>query len=150
MDHHSVLRDKIEHLIEDEMQSLRDRIEELEELLGIGEEDTNLIRVAIPDITPTEAQIVGFLRRRRGIISKEAIYAAIWAGRCEHKQPESRVIDTAIGRIRRKLEPLWIKIETVHGSGHCMDESSRARLTSLMEVMLGGEAAVKAMDAVKR
>ena len=79
MDHHSVLRDKIEHLIEDEMQSLRDRIEELEELLGIGEEDTNLIRAAIPDITPTEAQIVGFLRRRRGVISKEAIYAAIWA-----------------------------------------------------------------------
>jgi hypothetical protein len=54
-----------------EPQRLRDRVEEL---LGMGEDDVSLIR-QLTGMRKTKAEMVGVLRKSRGVLTKEALLA---------------------------------------------------------------------------
>ena len=87
-----------------ELQRLRDRVEELELILGMGEDDISLIR-QITGLTPTQATLVSILYRRRVTLTKETLYQAIYGGVAECDQPQVRVLDALIHQARKALRP---------------------------------------------
>ena len=107
--------------------ALQDRIEELEDLLGL--------RVPVPrsdlELTKIERQLLGILYRG-GLISSEFAHRAIYGLRSECDQPNLKIIDVFISRLRRKLRPHAIKLSTQWGEGYYFDAENRAKLKSLL------------------
>ncbi len=111
----------------------RNRIEELESLLGVHVELPPEMRM-----TPSQTEIFGMLMKREGVCTKEAIYTACYGGRPECDQPEMKIIDVQICKIRRivkqrcddlEIEP--IEIGTKWGAGYYIDEKNKARFTAI-------------------
>ena len=121
-----------------ELQHLRDRVEELEMILGMGEDDVSLVR-QITGLTPTQATLVSILYRRRVTLTKETLYQAMYGGMAECDQPQVRVLDSLIHQARKALRPFGVNISTVYGGGgFSMDELSRARFKALLAERLEG------------
>jgi two-component system cell cycle response regulator CtrA len=127
-----------------ELQRLRDRIAELEELAGIGDDDVALIKTAT-GLPMSACRILGAIRKRRGISSRDMIYGLVYGDRPECDQPEMKILDVhvvRVVRIRRALKPHGITIETVWGVGWSMTDEHRAALAAMMESYLGQPASV--------
>jgi ribosome biogenesis SPOUT family RNA methylase Rps3 len=121
-----------------ELQRLRDRVEELEQILGMDEDDVSLIR-QVTGLAHTPATMVSILYRRRVILTKETLHQAIYGGMAECDQPQVRVLDSLIHQARKALRPYDVNIHTVYGGGgFSMDELSRARFKALLTQRLEG------------
>ncbi len=97
------------------VESLTDRISVLFQAHSAPIVDTTLSRLGL---TKHEARIVRFLQSKQGkCVSKGAIMDATYFDRID--QPEMKILDVLLCRIREKLEqvtaPYWI--ETVGGEG---------------------------------
>ncbi|SMH42189.1 winged helix-turn-helix domain-containing protein [Mesorhizobium australicum] len=67
-------------------------------------------------LNPAEAAIFGKLRERAGrIVSKETLHSALYL-----LEPESeiKIVDVHICKLRKKLTPIGLPIETVWGTGY--------------------------------
>lgn len=115
-----------------ELQRLRDRVEELEDLAGMGDDDVSLLRQAT-GLTLAQCKILGVIRKRRRIAPRQMIHGYVYGGRPECDQPDIKIIDVLISQARKKLRPLGIEIETGWGTGYQMTEPNRTALTALME-----------------
>ena len=112
-----------------ELQALRDRVAELEELLGITGGDFN--KLPIP---PQQKSILNLLYRANGkLCSREHIYVAIFGMRPDCDQPHEKIIDTQLCRLRGYLRPHEIAISSVWGVGWFIDEDNRAKLRAWIE-----------------
>ncbi len=103
----------------DIIEELRDRVEELEGLLGL--------HVSIPDpygLTPMEKKYVGILLRRN-IASREMFLTAIYGGLSERT---SHNVGVHIKSIRRKLAPWGLTIRNRWGEGYYLDAEARTAL----------------------
>jgi DNA-binding response OmpR family regulator len=121
-----------------ELQRLRNRVEELELILGMGQDDISLIR-QVTGLTPTQATLVSILYRRRVTLTKEMLHQAIYGGMAECDQPQVRVLDSLIHQVRKSLRPFGVNISTVYGGGgFSMDELSRARFKGVLTQRLEG------------
>jgi hypothetical protein len=121
-----------------EMQRLRDRVEELEQILGMDEDDVSLIR-QVTGLAHMPATMVSILYRRRVILTKETLHQAIYGGVAECDQPQVRVLDSLIHQARKALRPYDVNIHTAYGGGgFSMDELSRARFKALLTQRLEG------------
>lgn len=86
-----------------EMQRLRDRVEELEGLLGM--------RASFPrpwGLTRRESAILGLLLSRQ-VCFTECIFASVWGNDSEVENAR-RIIFVYTHRLRRKLAPLGIEL----------------------------------------
>ncbi len=110
--------------IECEVQTLRDRIEELESLIGITQKLPEL------GLSRTEMKILGVIVSRK-IASQETIHGAVYGGASER---QVKTIDVHVCNIRRKLAPMGYEIKTSWGNGLYMEEAARASLKEAARV----------------
>src|SRR5260221_2612574 len=101
-----------------EVERLRDRVEQLEEVLGIDRSLTSRLRQAF-GLEPGKAPILGMLLAR-DFVTRESLYIVLYADRPECDWPEEKVMDVQICKLRRILRRHGIAIETRWGEGWSM------------------------------
>ena len=106
--------------LEEENASLRERVMALEAAL-MGEW-TPPIEFGL---TAQEGRVFGVLLKRQQA-SKDQIMAALYGNRLE--EAEMKIVDVFICKIRKKLGPFGIVIETLWGRGYALEAESRRRL----------------------
>lgn len=110
---------------------LEDRIAELEDEL----------MAPLPDflcglLTGTEARVARVIASRQRA-RKEAILAIAWGRNSEDIDP--KIVDVIVCRLRKKLAPFGIKIQTIVGVGYTFDPVSRQRLDALAKGVVDHE-----------
>ncbi len=116
--------------LEAENARLRDRIDVLEGMTGTTGPE---ILPAFLGLTPKEAVLVGGLRRRKSC-TKEQLLTIIYGALPPDDQPEIKIIDVFVCKIRKKLAPHGIMIRTLWGLGYELPPDSRSRLDAMIEV----------------
>jgi two-component system cell cycle response regulator CtrA len=111
--------------LEAELARLRDRIEELEDALGINIEPWFGL-----GLNHQESRLFAALMKRDAV-TKEQGMAAI-CGADPDDRPDPKIIDVLVCRLRRKLRPYGIKIGTIWGQGHRMDPHSKENARALV------------------
>jgi two-component system, cell cycle response regulator CtrA len=107
-------------VLEAENDELRARIAELEEALGLAAQPTPMF-----GLTSQEAVMFGVLLKtasRRKATFMTAIYSVE-----ADDPPDEKILHVMICKMRKKLEPFGIKIDTSSGEGFSMAEESKAR-----------------------
>jgi hypothetical protein len=115
-----------------ELQRLRDRVEQLEEMLGIGRDTTLQIRLRL-GLTKCQAKMLGILVKRE-MVSWEAMHFVLYGDRPDADQPWSEAnLRKHIVLLRRRLEPTGIKVEAVYGQGWMLANEHKAKVRELMQ-----------------
>jgi hypothetical protein len=68
-------------LTEVEADALRNRVEELQALLGVGNDDVSRL-LTVLDATPQQCEMVGFMLRR-AVATRMALHTVLFGGRPE-------------------------------------------------------------------
>jgi hypothetical protein len=127
-----------------ELERLRDRVEELEEALGLTAEMPNGFLRAISKwhrSGPMSQKCLGLLLTRT-FCDRAALYAVLYGARPECDQPDSRIIDVYILSVRRALADHGIKLHTVYGRGWYLDDADKYKLREMMARAKGSQIAV--------
>lgn len=114
-------------VMEIENDALRDRVAQLEEMLGVTFDAPPFLQ-----LTGCEAQIFGLLLAREAITKRIAM-DAVYGDRPDADQAEEKIIDVWVCKMRRKLEPWGIKIETNWGQGYYMSPAMKTLARSLID-----------------
>lgn len=112
----------------DEIQALKDRVKELEWLLGLHRQWP---RLPMKGIRVNGWNLMGLLLRWP-LVTHDMAYRALYGGRPESDQPNIHIITTNIHRLRRALEPYGITIRGEYGSGYYLDAENRKKLAGLV------------------
>lgn len=115
----------------DNVQRLKDRIEQLEEVLGVDRSATGRIREAL-GIEPRHAQIVGMLLSRN-FVTRDGLYTVLFGALPDSEWPEETELDAKMCRLRPKLQKFGISIETKHGEGWSMSRADKAKLRRIID-----------------
>lgn len=110
-----------------QLQRALDRIDELEELLGLHLNLPNEL-----GLTPLELKYVGFIMRKE-VANQNMILNAVYGSLPDCDQPDPKTIEVHICKIRKKLKPSGLRIETRHGVGYYMEEETKAALKKLCQ-----------------
>lgn len=115
---------------------LEERIRDLEAALA---QLTNAPKVPLVlKLTPCETRALEVLLRRHSA-SKEQLLAEMYAHRYHGDDlPEIKIVDVFICKLRRKLAPHGIKIETRWGAGYTLPMESRVALDHMRRKELDG------------
>lgn len=111
-----------------ELQALRDRIVELEELIG-AKPPTRPLRAL--HLRPAE-EIVCQLLVKQPILTHEFYMISAHGARPECDQPETRILEQYICFLRKKLKPFDIAIKTKWGAGFYLSAENKAKLAALL------------------
>jgi DNA-binding winged helix-turn-helix (wHTH) protein len=96
---------------------LRDRVEELERLIGMRPLLPRLWR-----LTRRESDVLGILLRRQ-VMTHTQLFEAIWGGDSERS---IKIVEVVVCKLRAKLRPHGIEIRTEHGVGYFVPPESKA------------------------
>jgi two-component system cell cycle response regulator CtrA len=112
-------------VVEAENAILRERIANLEAVL------TGEFRAPIEwRLTGQETRVFSVLVGR-AVATKGAIMAALYSDRAdEDADVEPKIVDVFICKIRKKLKPFGITIQTVWGQGYSLETATRASLSA--------------------
>jgi hypothetical protein len=111
-----------------EVSRLRDRVEELEELIGL-----KVVGSRAAGLSVTQWLMAGLLLKRP-LISREFAFRAIYGGRPESDQPtDIRTVDQHMCRMKRRLKAYGIVVKNTAHEGYYLDASSRRRLKELVD-----------------
>lgn len=108
--------------LEAENERLMQRIDQLEAAWGMG-----FVAPIEWRLTPSEQRVMGVLLKRE-VVSKDAIMATLYRadGRDE---AEIKIVDVFICKMRKKLKPFNISINTLWGIGYALaDRAATAAL----------------------
>lgn len=105
--------------MEEENDILRERVRQLEKMLGISHDVPLLFA-----LTGREGMLFNLLMSHP-IVSKEAALDHMYFDR-PNDMPELKIIDVFICKIRKKLLPFGVAIDTVWGRGYSMSGASKA------------------------
>lgn len=114
-------------VIEIENAELRERIRALEVAL-IGEIGV----MPIGGMTKTEMIVLKTIEQCPGVATKDRIMHALYALRLA--TPEIKIVDVLVCKLRRKLAPLGVGIDTVWGQGYTLTAENRRKLAELRGV----------------
>lgn len=115
-----------------EIERLRDRVEQLEDILGIGNTVTKQLSATF-GLTQCQAKILGILLNR-SMATKDAMYFALYGDRPESDQPQSdAVVRKHFVGLRRSLKPAGVEIEAIYGQGWKLGSEHKAKLRELMQ-----------------
>lgn len=73
-------------------------------------------------LTNSEARVVATLAGRE-MATKDQLMAALYSDRPE--EPDGKIVDVLVCRIRRKLQPFGVVIETVWGQGYVLKDREK-------------------------
>lgn len=119
------LRDSLVAALEAENEVLRGRVADLEEALGM--------RMDVPvefGLTPHEARLFGFLLKVERA-SKARLMSALYFERID-AEPELKIIDVYVCKLRKKLKPYDIEISTLWGQGYYITPAAKARAREIL------------------
>jgi two-component system cell cycle response regulator CtrA len=114
-------------LLETENESLRDRIFELEELLG-----QTFDSPAFLGLTASEGKLFGVLLAREAM-TKTLAMQTLYGERPDADLAEEKIIDVLVCKMRAKLEEWNLPIETNWGQGYFMSAETKARARALID-----------------
>ncbi len=109
---------------------LRDRIEELEDMLRVSPDWTHGYRIL--GITGNSAKVLGLLMKR-DVVSREQIFTLLYDEHQHDKLPEFKIVDQWIFRIREGLKPHGIKIFNNYKQGFYMDLAGKKKLREVLK-----------------
>lgn len=111
-----------------ELQQLRDRIDELEYLLGI----TGVVPEYFAlEMAPARRTVLGLLIKRP-LVTKEAIIIATRSGQAHKDDPNGALAICYVHHVRRFLQKRYsIKVHTAWGQGWFLDIADRKKLQQL-------------------
>ena len=121
-------------VLQEQAVRLRDQLEEAHEQIRQLRETvrpSNVTRYRGLDLTRTEQAALQILVTAQGACSNERLFQGLYGSRCEASQPTSRIISVFICRLRRKLRPHGIEIDTLRGVGLFIRPQSKERLRAL-------------------
>lgn len=119
------LRDQYVTALETENDVLREKIIELEELIGLRIETPLML-----GLTGQEAKLFGILFKR-DLVTKAQGMSALYSDR-PNGEAEIKIVDVFVCKMRKKLKPFDIEIETVWGQGYRMTAASKANAAALL------------------
>ena len=96
---------------------LRDRIEELERLVGM-----RMVPPRLWGLTRQEGEVLGILLRRQ-VMTHAQLFEAIWGGDSERN---AKVVEVVVCKLRAKLRRHGIAIRTEYGVGYFVPPDSKA------------------------
>src|SRR3954447_23452497 len=128
-------------------QLVRDRVEELERVLGVDRSLTSRLRDVF-GLEPGLSPILGMLMKRT-FVSHSSLYTVLYAGRPECDWPSAKVMDVQICKLRRKLRKHGVSIETRWGEGWSMTMADKAKVRTVIEAF-GSDAALAAAAAAMK
>ena len=112
--------------VEDENDLLRERVKQLEEVLGF-----RFLPPAIWGLTGSEAAVVGCLLAR-DLATKEALHLATQrSGADEPSEP--KIVDVYICKVRKKLRRFGIEITTRWGVGYELTPEMKAHARTFID-----------------
>lgn len=110
-------------IVEEENEDLRERIRQLEGALGA----TAALNAPVEwRLTAREATVFGVIASRE-LATKEAIMAALYHN-LGKEEAEIKIVDVFICKIRKKLAPFGIVVETVWGQGYRLSTATKQHL----------------------
>jgi DNA-binding response OmpR family regulator len=115
-----------------EIERLRERVTQLEGVIGFDRSHTGQIRIAFPKIEPTLAEILAMLLKRE-FVTRDGLYAVLYGTRPDNEMPDERVLDVQVCRLRSHLKPFGIAFETASGSGWYMPKPQKTKLRAVIE-----------------
>lgn len=120
-------------VLEAENDALRERIWQLEELMGYHWSAPTEFH-----LTGKEEAILGCLMAKP-LATKEMLYHTLYA--LHEEPPEQKIIDVFICKLRPKLRPWKIEIETVWGRGYSLNTDAKQRIRAMVEARDGRQQA---------
>lgn len=109
------------------IEEMAERIRQLEALAHNTEWEPPVLL----GLTGTEGRILAVLMGRQGIVTRARLFDALYGARPE--QPEEKIIDVLLVKVRAKLRPHGVAIATSWGQGWMLEAEDRARLLALAE-----------------
>lgn len=120
------LRDALVERLEEENDILRERVRQLEKRLG---ESATEIPIELC-LSPHESAMLAHMMGRK-MCSKNDLMAALYGNLPDVDEPEIKIVDVFICKIRKKLKPFQIEIKTVWGRGFALPAASKQKLRDL-------------------
>lgn len=119
------LRDDLVARLEQENDDLRARVRELEALSGVRFEAPPQFR-----FTKNEAVIFGMLLKNE-LVLRESMMQMLYL----HEQDEAqiKIVDVWVCKMRAKLKPYGIEIQTQWGQGYFLSPASKSAAQSLLD-----------------
>ncbi|EKS26703.1 hypothetical protein [Afipia felis] len=114
-----------------ELHLLRDRVAELEDLLGLGDQTRSKLRLLGMRRGP--ATFVSVLYARQGVATNAHIFAVMYGSSLDCDQPNDAILKVWAHHARKVLDNHEIKFETVWREGYRLDAKNRARLKTLLD-----------------
>lgn len=116
-----------------ELQQLRDRVAELEEAIGLTAMPA-LRAVLKPEgyWLSTCETLCGMLMKRP-CVPRSAAYIAIYGGRPECDQPDPKLVDVTVHRLRQALRPHGVEIAVARDRGWYLTPENKEKLRALIE-----------------
>jgi two-component system cell cycle response regulator CtrA len=120
------LRDEYVQMLETENEELREKVRSLEETMGL-----RLDAPLIFQLTSHESRMFGALLKCE-LLTRQHAMNALYACRVD-AEPEIKIIDVFICKLRKKLKPYEIEVETVRGRGYRMPAQSKTTARALLD-----------------
>jgi two-component system cell cycle response regulator CtrA len=120
------LRDDYVAAVESENEQLRERIAELEGLLGM-----TFPYPPILGLTGSEGRMLGFLLSR-DCVTRDALMVCLYGHRPASDETEIKIVDVFICNLRKKLKPFGIDIKTQWGTGYYMTKEAKDAVAALL------------------
>jgi DNA-binding response OmpR family regulator len=120
----TALGDDYAAMLEAENETLRERVRQLEDMLGATFEAPIEF-----GLTRTENAILGLLSRVE-LATKETILSQLYSER-PNQEPHIKIIDVFVCKMRRKLKPFDIVVENVWGRGYMLSKASKIKLLEM-------------------
>lgn len=119
--------------VDDRIEALEGEIEQLRDRVGVLE--AALIGVELPPIewclTGAEARVLGCLMQRE-LATKEQLFAATTTDMVDDDR-EIKIVDVFVCKLRKKLVPFGIQIETRWGEGYFINAATKRAVRIQME-----------------
>ncbi len=118
------LRDELVATLTEENETLREKLRLLEQSQGLTLETPLVFR-----LTGQEARLFAVLLRR-DLVTKELAMMTLYP---TNENVEDKIIDVFICKIRKKLKPFGIVVETVWGRGYRLPPQGRREAERIMK-----------------
>lgn len=116
--------------VEQQARRIRELLERVEELQDRLERiEASLIETLEPryvaDLTRSEQLLVALLMRRERV-RREELHSFLYSDRpADDEEAEMKIVDVFICKIRKKLKPFGVEIQTIYGEGFCLPRASK-------------------------
>jgi two-component system cell cycle response regulator CtrA len=121
------IRDQYLEKLEEENEELRERVRQLEEIIGYT--------VEVPmqfGMTAHESRMLGLMMKRE-LCSREFLLTSLYGHLPPDDEPEIKIIDVYACKLRKKLKPFGIEIGTKWGQGYFLSAADKAKVVGILK-----------------